>query len=114
MSLIAVLIAVLIIVYPLGYSVADYISAGNAAGEKPFLERTAPEITQCVEDTIYMRYHHWELLHAIREDVVRYGKRSEVSLNNCRSCHTSREKFCNKCHDAVSMKPDCFGCHYYP
>ena len=21
---------------------------------------------------------------------------------------------CNRCHQAVSLQPDCFGCHYYP
>ncbi|MFC2085001.1 cytochrome C, partial [Bacteroidota bacterium] len=68
----------------------------------------------CVRETEYMRHHHWELLRTIREEVVRYGKRGEINLKKCQECHTSRERFCNKCHDAVSMKPDCYGCHYYP
>ncbi|MCK5126977.1 MAG: hypothetical protein KAR42_12040 [candidate division Zixibacteria bacterium] len=110
----AALLAIIIIIYPLGYSLTDYAIANDRAEAQPFLERTAPEITDCVEDTIYMRYHHWELLGKIREEIVRYGKRGDVSLDTCKKCHTSRVKFCNKCHDAISMTPDCFGCHYYP
>ena len=61
-----------------------------------------------------MRRHHWELLRGVREEIVRYGKRGEIGLDRCRECHTSRERFCNVCHDAVSLTPDCFDCHYYP
>ena len=84
------------------------------AGDELFLERPDPKYTSCVKDTEYMRYHHWELLRGIREEIVRYGIRGEVNLARCRDCHTSRETFCNRCHDAVSLTPDCFGCHYYP
>ena len=44
----------------------------------------------------------------------RFGIRSEVTLEHCGRCHTSRERFCDRCHDAASVKLDCFGCHYYP
>ena len=46
--------------------------------------------------------------------VVRYGIRGEIGLKKCKECHTSRERFCTKCHEAVSLTPDCYGCHYYP
>jgi hypothetical protein len=45
---------------------------------------------------------------------VRHGKRGEVCLSKCGECHKSRERFCDRCHNAVSLTPDCFGCHYYP
>jgi hypothetical protein len=80
-----------------------------------FLERPDPKYDRCLKETRYMRYHHWELLRGIREDIVRYGQREEdIGLYRCRECHTSRERFCNRCHDAVSLTPDCFDCHYYP
>ncbi len=108
------LILVLIILFPLGYSiVARAIPQGTEASEL-FLERPDPKHERCVEETIYMRFHHWELLRGIREEVVRYGKRGEIGLNKCRDCHTSRERFCDACHNSVSLTPDCFGCHYYP
>jgi len=105
----------LVILLPIGYYAVDRVVAPAPAGaSEVFLERPAPENERCVRDTRYMRHHHWELLREVRKEVVRYGKRGDISLNNCRDCHTNREKFCNVCHDAVSMTPDCFGCHYYP
>jgi hypothetical protein len=80
----------------------------------PFLEMPDTIHKTCVKDTEYMRFHHWELLRDVREEVVRYGNRGEISLLGCRDCHTSRERFCNECHDAASVRPDCYGCHYYP
>jgi hypothetical protein len=104
-----------IILLPVGYSVTSHLLAQSAERKvAPFLEKPAPEHTKCVRDVTYMRYHHWELLRTIREEEVRYGMRGDVGLKTCKNCHTSRAKFCNKCHDSVSMKPDCFGCHYYP
>ncbi len=107
-------IPILIILLPLLYSLFSFVFASGNQGSQPFLERPDAQYKDCVRETEYMRHHHWELLRAVREDVVRYGKRGEISLNKCRECHTSREQFCTKCHDAVSMKPDCYGCHYYP
>ncbi|MBU0518389.1 hypothetical protein KKA00_10325 [bacterium] len=113
-SFITVLILALIILLPIGYSVITYGFTANEQNDKPFLEMPDPKYKKCVRETEYMRYHHWELLRGIREEVVRYGKREDIDLNKCRECHTSRERFCNKCHDATSLKPDCFHCHYYP
>jgi quinone-modifying oxidoreductase subunit QmoC len=106
------IIGVLILV-PLAYSVVSQMVPKKADSEV-FLERPDPKYKNCVRDTVYMRYHHWELLRGIREEVVRYGIRSDIGLAKCRECHTNREGFCNRCHDAVSMAPDCFDCHYYP
>lgn len=109
---VAILIALMLV--PLGYSIFARMIPQSVDTPDVLLERPDPKYKRCVEETVYMRYHHWELLRGIREEVVRYGKRGEVGLNRCRDCHTSRERFCNRCHDAVSMTPDCFGCHYYP
>jgi hypothetical protein len=108
------LILVLIILVPFGYSfVARVIPQGTEATEQ-FLERPDAKYDRCVKETTYMRFHHWELLRGVREEVVRYGMRGDIGLNKCMECHTSRERFCDVCHNAVSLTPDCFGCHYYP
>ena len=113
-SIILVTVLALIILFPLGYSIVSYVFAQVNQSAEPFLEMPDEKYRDCVKETEYMRFHHWELLRGIREEVVRYGKRGEIHLNKCRDCHTSRERFCNQCHNAVSLYPDCFGCHYYP
>jgi quinone-modifying oxidoreductase, subunit QmoC len=111
----AVIIAALVLVLvPLAYSTVSRVIPKRTDPPAVFLERPDPKYKNCVRETVYMRYHHWELLKGIREEVVRYGVRSDISLSKCRQCHTSRERFCDRCHNAVSMTPDCFGCHYYP
>ena len=108
------LILVMLLLVPLGYSIVSRLIPRGAESAGPFLEMPDPEYQNCVRDTVYMRSHHWELLRGVREEVVRYGIRGEILLSNCQECHESREQFCNKCHDAVSLTPDCFDCHHYP
>ena len=110
----AVIIPILILLVPFGYSVISHVFARDIDNERPFFERPDAKYENCIKDTTYMRYHHWELLRTVREEIVRYGIRGDVGLKKCQECHTSRERFCNKCHDAVSLTPDCFGCNYYP
>jgi hypothetical protein len=102
-----------VVLSPFGYSVVSRV-AGSPDQPEPFLERPDSQYDSCVRETEYMRYHHWELLSEVREDVVRYGHRNDEGLKDCRKCHTSREHFCDRCHEAASVWPDCFGCHYYP
>ena len=108
------IVPIVIILLPLLYSFYSYIFAQSGQDSQPFIERPDAIYKNCVRDTEFMRHRHWELLRAVREEVVRHGKRGEINIKKCRECHTSRERFCDKCHDAVSMTPDCFGCHYYP
>jgi hypothetical protein len=108
-----VLLIVLLLV-PFAYSVVSLFVPKGTASDEVFLERPPAKYKSCVKETDYMRYHHWELLRETREQVVRYGIRGEIALDKCRECHESRERFCNQCHNAVSLTPDCFQCHYYP
>jgi len=114
-----VAILVLILLTPLGYYVvAGGVGARGLAGE-PFLEPAAPPdpaVERCIGNRTAqeMRFEHWGYLHQARENAVRYGKRTKEGLDSCKNCHKSRERFCNRCHDAVSVKPDCYGCHNYP
>jgi len=109
----AIIVAVLILI-PLGFSVVAQVSQKRTEPPNDFLEKPDPKYKDCIREASYMRFHHWELLRGIREEVVRYGKRSDVGLSKCSECHTSRERFCDQCHKAASLTPDCFGCHYYP
>jgi hypothetical protein len=108
------LIPVLIILLPLGHSIVGRVIPQGSGAPEVFLERPDAKYDRCVKETTYMRFHHWELLRGVREEVVRYGKRGEIGLDKCKDCHTSKDRFCNQCHNAVSLTPDCFGCHYYP
>jgi len=113
-SIIAVILPVLIIIFPFVYSFFTHAFIQDNQDSQPFLEKPDAKFKNCVKETDFMRQHHWEVLRAVREEVVRYGKRGDISLDKCKDCHTSRERFCKKCHSAVSMAPDCYGCHYYP
>jgi len=109
-----VLVPLIVLLAPVAYSVVSSLVSREVPSPPGFLEMPAPEHEKCVEETAYMRFHHWELLRAVREEVVRYGQRENPGLARCKECHTSRERFCNRCHDATSLYPDCWGCHYYP
>ncbi len=108
-ALLAVIL-MLVILAPVGYSVFARITAKG--GEPP--EPPDPRYSECVADIQYMRFHHWELLRGLREEVVRFGTRGDISLDGCWNCHQSKVRFCDRCHKAASVFPDCFGCHYYP
>ncbi len=107
-------VPVLIVLFPLAYSAISALFAQGVETADLLLERPDPEYRTCVRDTTYMRFHHWELLRETRKEVVRYGVRGDVGLHMCDECHTSRERFCDRCHAAASVVLDCFGCHYYP
>ena len=112
---IAVILAV-IILFPIGY----YTVLRAFPQPEAFLEMPDPQLhgEDCVKETAYMRYSHMDLLLEIREETVREGIRGEIGLDvgeqNCRDCHSNRERFCNECHNTVNVHLDCFGCHYYP
>ncbi|MEO5378974.1 MAG: hypothetical protein H7832_14510 [Magnetococcus sp. DMHC-6] len=83
------------------------------AGSAPELEKAKGE--NCIRPTEWMRRNHMDYLLHQRELTVREGVRvPEESLRNCKSCHTSRARFCDRCHTYVGVAPDCFQCHNYP
>jgi hypothetical protein len=111
---IVVTAAVLVILFPFAYSLVSSVLTGSSEIDEVFLELPDPKYQECVREKEYMRFHHMDLLKEVREQFVRYGNRDEIGFDSCRGCHTSRERFCNRCHNAVSLNLDCFGCHYYP
>jgi hypothetical protein len=109
---IAVIVFIVVILAPFGYSLMRPVLTRGSSRDDVFIE--LPDGGECVRETQYMRFYHMDLLKEVREDVIRRGVRGDVTFTGCRECHTYRGQFCNKCHEAVTLNVDCFGCHYYP
>ena len=70
---------------------------------------------ECIQPAEWMRRNHMDFLKGRRDLSVREGVRvRSESFKNCASCHTSREKFCDRCHAYAGVAPNCFDCHHYP
>jgi len=102
--------------------------------KKPELKVDTPAILEyekqngkkeCVESKEYMRAEHMQILNQWRDSVVRddyrgyksasNGKRWNMSLQNgCMQCHSNKKKFCDECHNYLSVKPYCWDCHIQP
>jgi hypothetical protein len=99
-----------------------WFNLGKAA-TPPELQLPATE-KECIEPKGFMRAKHMELVDLWRTEVVRNGKRIYVGAsgrmydmslqNTCMSCHSSKSKFCDKCHNYVAVAPNCWNCHIEP
>ncbi len=99
------------------------VSAGYTPPDLEYPDKSVA--TECVEDKDWMRAEHMQLLNDWRDWVVRGGNRLytskksgvsfEMSLQeSCMQCHTSKEKFCDRCHDSASVNTYCWDCHIAP
>jgi len=114
-SLAFLAIIVIAVLSPLLYTVTANGFSKSTEPELVLPSKEAAPSGECIEPTAYMRANHMNILVASREDAVRDGVRKvSHSLNNCSTCHEKREEFCDRCHNYVGAKPNCFGCHYYP
>jgi len=76
---------------------------------------------ECVAPSQYMRALHMDLLNVWRDEAVRDGDRTYVGVGGkkyekslagtCMGCHSSREAFCDRCHEYVGTEPHCWDCH---
>ena len=79
---------------------------------------------RCIEPADIMRKQHMQFLFHDRDLTMREGNRSiRHSLVDCVECHTQTNQqqeaipinasgqFCAVCHEAVSVRIDCFSCH---
>tara|TARA_B100000315_G_scaffold246469_1_gene273786 strand:- start:6058 stop:6405 length:348 start_codon:yes stop_codon:yes gene_type:complete len=109
-------IAVVLFIFLILMSPLIYTATGQGLFHTPPKPQlTLPESGKCIEPTEYMRANHMKLLMHVRDDVVREGiRKTSHTLKNCKTCHTKRAEFCDRCHDYVGAKPECFGCHYFP
>jgi cytochrome c1 len=80
---------------------------------------------ECVESKEFMRAEHMQLLNEWRDSVVRDYNRGYISntshkrftmslQNGCMQCHSNKKKFCDECHNYMSVKPYCWDCHIAP
>ncbi len=121
-----IIIAGLIVVLVVLTSPIWYSLAAGEPGDRP--ELVLPSgMTECVEDTEYMRGQHMDLLNTWRNEVVRdgdtsmykskLGKEYEKSLTKTclMQCHLNeqigKEDFCGKCHEFAGVHPTCWDCH---
>ena len=110
------LVFVLLVTFPIWYNRGD-------AGEVPQLEKPK-DAKECVLPAKEMRTSHMQLLNEWRDEVLRTGDRAYFELegkmyqkslqNACMKCHTSKKKFCDKCHVYSSVNPYCWDCHLAP
>ncbi len=110
-------IFVLIVTFPLWFN-------GLSAGDMPKPELPPGGEKVCVAPASEMRDIHMSLLNEWRDDVLRNSDREIIEIAGkkyrkglqvaCMQCHTSKEKFCDTCHEYASVKPTCWGCHLTP
>lgn len=115
-----------LITFPVWYNLVS-----GQDSRPPEIELPADE-TRCVADREFMRTEHMQLLMDWRDEVVRDkqriyttedGRRFPKSLagtmhtedgGSCMSCHANKDKFCDRCHDYLSVTPYCWDCHVEP
>ena len=97
--LLVVAIAVVIILFPFGYSVVHAVfSQGASLPESPAGEG------YCLDDVPreYMRFHHMDLLKDLRDEIVRYGH-GEVEFHGKRR-ERGVSKYFTVCKVAASIE----------
>ena len=95
----------------------------GSPGSRPQVELPTDQ-QKCVESKEFMAGSHMQLLDEWRDAAVRENTRVYVAsddtrhtmslTNTCLGCHTSRQNFCDKCHDYVGVDPYCWDCHMDP
>ena len=113
---------VIAVTFPFWYGKGKAVTPPALDLETPAIAELAEK--RCVEDAAWMRANHMKLLDAWRDSVVREGKRTYIAKNgrtfemaltgNCLKCHSNKDRFCDRCHDYVGVKPSCFNCHVVP
>jgi len=102
-------------------SIPFWMNLGAEEMEKPELPSG---MSECIESREYMRINHMKMLDEWRDESVRKsehfytnskGQKFEKSLvKTCMNCHSSQEKFCERCHSSVGVKNYCWDCHFTP
>ena len=112
------IIFVLLVTFPL------WFNAFSTASDVPKVDPPPGGEKQCVAPAAEMRASHMVMLNDWRDEVLRDGKRTAVTVGGkeyrkglqmaCMQCHTNKEKFCDSCHLYTSVTPYCWDCHLTP
>ncbi len=112
------IIFVLLITFPL------WFNAFSTASTLRKVELPPGGQKECVAPAVEMRAKHMVLLNTWRDEVLRDGNRTAVTVGGkeyrkglqtaCMACHTNKEKFCDSCHVYTSVTPFCWDCHLTP
>jgi hypothetical protein len=115
-------IFVIAVTFPFWYGKGRAVAPPALDLDTPAIRGLADK--RCVEDAAWMRENHMKLLDSWRDKAVREGNRIHTSKDgrtfeialtgSCLKCHTSKDRFCDRCHDYVGVKPSCFNCHVVP
>ena len=107
-----------LVTLPMWYQVA------RGAETKPPKLALVADSKDCVAPSQYMRALHMDLLNVWRSEAVRDGDRTYLGVGGvehekslagtCLGCHSSKEEFCDRCHDYVGAEPYCWDCHAEP
>ena len=103
-----------------------YNFAIGDAREVPELKILPDAGPNCIEDKVWMKENHMQLLMDWRDTVVREGNRMyrstafpdmEINMSltsECLNCHSNKSEFCDRCHNYLKVKPYCWDCHIVP
>ena len=118
--IIGIIIFVALFTYPTWY----LFTSGNAALMPDLVFPKNEDQKECVDDAVYMRASHMDLLNDWRDKVVREGKRTYMTTNGkkfemsmtktCLGCHSNKAQFCDQCHNYLEVTPYCWDCHVDP
>ena len=117
-----IVIFVTLITFPFWYGKGKTFPQPAPSLDTPAISQLKDK--RCVEETAFMRANHMKLLVTWREAAVREGNRHysatdgrvfEAKLSGtCLKCHSNKQQFCDRCHNYVGAKPNCFSCHIIP
>ena len=118
---VGILVFLLVMSAPIWMNFGKDAAASNVEVSLDTPTINALDEKKCIYDTEYMRENHMEILHQWKVQVVRDdnrvmvtpdGREFEMSLQNtCLDCHSNYDEFCEKCHDANGVDPNCWTCH---
>lgn len=109
---------------------APFWYAAGRAKPPPQPDLNTPAIRElarkaCIEDTLFMRNNHMQLLSEWKTAAVRDGQQVYTAKNGktyamslektCLNCHSNKEQFCDSCHSYAGIEaPNCWSCHAAP
>ena len=120
---VGVLVFLLVVTSPIWLNLGKSAEASEVevSYDTPTINALPEDERHCIYDADYMRENHMEILHQWKVQVVRDdnrvmvtpdGREYEMSLQNtCLDCHSNYDEFCEKCHNANGVDPNCWTCH---